>query len=53
MRSEGFKSRYDHKISGERKSYKRYRKQTKKAIRGIRGKPGKKDAPGLILRGVF
>ena len=28
-------------------------KQTKRVIRWIREKPGEKEAPGLIIRGVF
>jgi len=52
MRLSRVKSRYDHRIPGERKSYKCYRKQTKKGIQGIRGKTGKKEAPISFLRGV-
>ena len=33
--------------------YREREKVENKAIRGIRGKERKKDAPGLILRGVF
>jgi len=52
MRLSGVKWSYDHKTPGERKNKESKGKKTKRVIRGIRGKTGKKEAPGLILRGV-